>query len=395
MRPSDFSPKRKRWLALGAGVLVLCAPVAGSCADAVPAQKAPAISIIAAKAGPITETVVVTGTLAAREEVLVAAEIEGLAVEAILAEEGDSVEAGQVLARLSRATLDTSLAQNAAQIARAEAGIAQAKSAIAEAEAAQVQAKAALGRTQSLKRSGFAATETLEQRQAASKQAVARLEQARQSESLARAEKALAEAQRGELNIRLARTEIKAPAAGLVSRRTARIGAIATGAGEPLFRIIRDGAIELEAAVPEGTLARLQPGMPAGVVTAARAAPFAARVRLVASEIDPATRLGRVRLAVDPAPGLVVGAFGRAMVTVASRTGVLVPQSAVLYSAGGAEIQVVENDTVETRKVTVGLRTEQQAEIVSGLREGETVVATAGTFVRNGDKVTPVQSPAN
>ena len=79
------------------------------------------------RVGPISESVIVTGNLVAREEVLVAAQIDGHAIEEILVEEGDSVEKGQVLARLSRAMIDTALAQNAAQIARADAAIAQAR----------------------------------------------------------------------------------------------------------------------------------------------------------------------------------------------------------------------------------------------------------------------------
>ena len=63
--------------------------------------------------------------------------------------------------------------------------------------------------------------------------------------------------------MRIDRTEVKAPVAGIVSRRSAKLGASASTSGEPLFRIIEDGAIDLEADVPEQTLARLAVGMPA------------------------------------------------------------------------------------------------------------------------------------
>ena len=65
---------------------------------------------------------------------------------------------------------------------------------------------------------------------------------------------------RREIEVRLSRTEIKAPVAGIVSRKTARIGATASSVGDPLFRIIKDGEIELEGEVPETQVTRLAQG---------------------------------------------------------------------------------------------------------------------------------------
>jgi multidrug efflux pump subunit AcrA (membrane-fusion protein) len=132
--------------------------------------------------------------------------------------------------------------------------------------------------------------------------------------------------------------------------------------------------------------------MEAAVTTAGSQAPFKGHVRLVSPEVNATTRLGRVRIAIDKAPGLNVGAFGRGNVGIASRTGVLVPQSAVLYSEEGPGVQVVADGTVANRAVAIGLRTDKQVEIVKGVGEGDAVVATAGTFLRDGDKVTPVQA---
>ncbi len=89
----------------------------------------PAVTVIKAATNPIIETVIVSGTLVPREEILVAAEVDGLSIFEVKAEEGDWVEKGQLLARLNKATLEAQVAQNDAQIARAEAAIAQAESA--------------------------------------------------------------------------------------------------------------------------------------------------------------------------------------------------------------------------------------------------------------------------
>jgi HlyD family secretion protein len=84
---------------------------------------------------------------------------------------------------------------------------------------------------------------------------------------------------------------------------------------------------------------------------------------------------------------LRVGAFGRATIDVGRRCGPAIPLSAVLYGPGGAVVQVVRDNRIETRRVTVGLLSAGQAEIRDGLAEGEMVVARAGAFVREGDRV--------
>ena len=91
----------------------------------------------------------------------------------------------------------------------------------------------------------------------------------RQSLAIAEAEQASSEAQRREIELRIARSEIKAPRAGLISRRNAKQGAIAAmAAPEPLFRIIADAAEDLEAEVPEADIPRLAKGCQTALLSA-------------------------------------------------------------------------------------------------------------------------------
>jgi HlyD family secretion protein len=358
---------------------------------AAPDAAAPAVTVAQAMAGTLTATVLVTGTLVPREEVLVSPQIDGLAITAINVEEGDQVAAGQVLASLSHEALDASMAQNTAQQARADAAIAQAQNAIAEAQASHVQADAAFGRSRDLVTSGITSRETFDTRQQAAQVATARLTASINALHAAEADAALIRAQRQELQVKLDRTTIRAPVAGVVSRRTARLGAVLGMTGEPLFRLIEGGAVELEAGVPETRLAQLHPGQPATITVAGTALP--AHVRLVAPEINQTSRLGRVRIAPDgdgmPAP---IGSFARASVDVARDTGVVVPLSAVLFDPDGTHLQVVHAGVVQTRNVTVGLRNAGQALLTAGVQPGESVVAVSGTFVRDGDRVMPVDA---
>ena len=380
----------RRFLRPAAVALALLLPIHAHAQDAI--AKPPTVTTVAATVGSIAEHVTLTGTLVAREEVLVSPQIDGVAITEVLAEEGDRVERGQVLARLSGDVLEASLAQNTAQLSRAVAGIAQARASLDETQASQTQVDLALARTKDLLSSGNASREIFEQRTAAARMASARLDAAQNAVGLAEADRALAEAQRRELLVRLARTELRAPVAGVISRRTARLGAVVAGAGEPLYRIIENGAVELEADVPELQIAKLRPGQSAVLATVGGAR--TGRIRLVAPEVNPTTRLGRVRLAVDGAKqddaGLVLGSFARATVETARHQGLLAPLSAILFQPDGPVVQVVANGTVETRPVQLGLRTPERAEVTAGLHQGDALVAVSGTFIRAGDRVTAI-----
>jgi RND family efflux transporter MFP subunit len=353
----------------------------------------PAVSTALARTREMVDALVVSGTLVARDEVLLAAEVEGLRIVELLADEGDSVAADQVLARLARDTVTVQLAQNDASLARANAGVAQARNQIVQAEATAVEARAALARTQALKLTGNATQEILDQRTSLARGAEARLAAAQDGLALAEADLAQTRAQRKELELKLARTEIRTPVAGIVSRRTARIGANTSLGGDALFRIIVGGEVELEAEVLEMHLARLTVGAPVEVF-AASGRSVTGRVRLLPAEVDRASRIGRVRIALPRDPDLRIGAFARARVIIARRDAVAVPSSAVVFGEGGATVQTLRDDKVVVLPVKVGITAQGYSEIVSGLSDGQVVVARAAGFLRQGDTVRPIAAAA-
>ena len=353
----------------------------------------PAVSTALARTREMVDALVVSGTLVARDEVLLAAEVEGLRIVELLADEGDSVVAGQVLARLARDTVTVQLAQNDAALARSEAGIAQARNQIVQAEATAVEARAALARTQALKLTGNATQEILDQRTSLARGAEARLAAAQDGLALAEADRAQSRAQRKELELKLARTEIRTPVAGIVSRRTARVGTNTALGGDALFRIIVNGEVELEAEVLEMHLPRLSVGAPVEVF-AASGRSVTGRVRLLPAEVDRTSRIGRVRIALPRDPDLRIGAFARARVIIARRDAVAVPSSAVVFGEGGATVQTLRDNKVVVLPVTVGITAEGYSEIRSGLSDGQAVVARAAGFLRQGDTVRPVAAAA-
>lgn len=353
------------------------------------ASKHPVVSVVKAKRRPAPQTIVATGSLVARTEVLVSPQIEGLRVVELLAEEGDQVQKGQVLARLDRALLDTQLAQLQAGLKRAEALIAQAKSKIIEAEANAKQAKAAYARAKNLVKSGTTSKATFDQREAAWQSASAGLTSAKNGLALAKADKAQLEAQVNEMMLKIGYTEIKASSAGIISRRTAKLGGTASASAEPLFRIVANGEIELNGAVADIFLPRITSGMKvrlSGSGISAREG----TVRLVSPEVNQKTREGRVRISIPDNKNLRIGAFAMGIIQTEGREMLVVPYSAVLHGDKEATVHVVKNGRVETRKVNIGVFSEVNAEITTGLSEGEVVVLRAGALLHDGDMVTPV-----
>jgi RND family efflux transporter MFP subunit len=376
---------------LVAALFVLAAPAAAQTAKAEAARgnPPPAVSVVVSATRELVDTVLVTGTLVAREEVLVLAENEGARIAEVLIDEGESVREGQVLARLSRDLLDAQFAQNAAQLARADASIAQARAQIVQADAASVEAQQALERARSLRNSGNATEATLEQRVSAARSAQGRLAASRDGLAFAIAEKAQVEAQRRELQVRIERSEVKAPRAGTVSRRTARIGQMTAAGGEALFRIVADAEIELEAELLETRIANLAVGQPARISISGRP-DIAGTVRLVPAEIDRTTRLGKVRIALPRDAGLRIGAFARGSIEVARRTVLAVPVGAVVYGNDGAAVQIVDGTKIVVKPVKTGLVADGHIEIREGLTPDLLVVARAAGFLRDGDQVRPL-----
>jgi RND family efflux transporter MFP subunit len=362
-----------------------------SLAAKVPAEELFAAVVTVARVAPaeFTETVLATGSLVAREEILVGPEVEGLRITEVLADEGARVKKGDVLARLVADTLDAQLAQNDAAVARTTAAIAQAKATIAQAEARVIEARNALERARPLRQAGHMTEAVYDQREQAATTAQAQLAASRDGLKVAEAEKAQVEAQRREITWRRGRVEVTAPADGIVSRRMARVGGYAAGAAEPMFRIVAKSEIELDAEVTETRLAAVKSGQLARVEVAG-VGEVEGTVRLVSPEVDKATRLGRVRIFLGDNPGLRVGSFARGTISTASGSGLAVPASAVLYGPDGPTVQVVRANRVVTRGIVTGLAAGALVEVREGLAEGDLVVQRSGTFLRDGDAVRPV-----
>jgi HlyD family secretion protein len=350
----------------------------------------PVVTVMLASRQQVVRTVTVIGSLVPREDVLVGVDLNGYLLTAIAAEEGDRIKAGQVLARLATDMLEAQRAEKSASVMRYDAAINQARSLIAQMQSEEIQTAAALGRAETLFKSGSATQDILDQRLASAASAKAKLESAKQGLSLAQADKLLAEAQLRQTEIEIAKTEIRALTDGTILSRAAQIGQLVSSGSGALFHIARDGTIELAANVVESSLAEITAGQAVKVHVQGVADPIVGEVRLVSPEVDKTTKLGKLRIALQGNSDLKTGSFARAEIEVGRHQSIVVPPSAVFSGDAYASVMVAVSGKVETRKVVLGARDSKGVEIIKGVEVGDAIVLRAGTFLNDGDEVTPM-----
>lgn len=349
----------------------------------------PAIRVAKVTSQELVETIAATGTINARNIALVGADVAGLKVLEVRADTGDTVQKGDVLAVLDRSNLDLQLSQIEAQNAQIDANLAQAEAQVSDAQVAVKQASDQLARTKKLVAQRVVSAVQLENTQNALDSAAARQNSAEQGIKVVNSQRAVLAAQRRQIELQIEKTNIIAPVGGVVLNKNISIGAVVSGAAGPLFQIAEDSEFELAAEVPESILASVAKGMKANV-SIGGGAPFEAVVGSIDPTIDPRSRLGKVNILLPKTADARAGSFATGNIETVRREAIAVPSGSLLYRGEQPFLQVVKDGTVTSRMVEIGIRSNNMVEIINGLDISEEIVATAGTFVSDGDKVRPI-----
>jgi RND family efflux transporter MFP subunit len=314
------------------------------------------------------------GNIAAWQETIVGAEVNGLRLTEVLVNVGDNVRRGQALASFSPETIHAELAQQQANIAEAEATLAE--------------ANANAARAKTLEASGALSTQQINQYLTAAKTAEARL--------------AAARAVAASAQIRLKNTRVLAPDDGVISARAATVGAVLQG-GQEMFRLIRNHRLEWRAELTASELDKIAVGQAVNVITpSGRAVP--GRVRVIAPTVDPQTRQALVYVDLindkkDVHFPARAGMYAKGEFALGNSAALTVPTQALVVRDGFNYVFEVKPDhRVVQRKVTVGRRTAERVEVMNGLAAETSIVAAGAGFLNDGDLVavkTPVrQVPA-
>jgi len=367
--PKVLNKRLLVWLVAGALILVVVGLVAWRITHALTAKPGavasaiPAVSVTQVGISAVPSTVSIIGTIAARYDMPIGVEGDGGRVTAVFVEAGDHVKRGQVLVHLNNSVLEP-------QVTNLEAALDQAR---AEAELAEAEFQ----RARAVGASGALSAEETQKRKSSSVTAAAHVK--------------VAAAQLDEAKARLARADVRAPADGIILTRTVEVGQTAMAGGEALFRLSKDGETELRGQVAEQDLPLLKVGQTVDVKLTGTSKIYQGKIRLLGAVIDPATRLGTVKVALTPDLNLRPGAFARADVTVSNAERAVLPQTAVLNDEKGSYVLVVNaQGKVERKSVRVTGMVAAGVTIAEGLNPKDQIVTTAGAFLQEGETVKPV-----
>ena len=393
-KPGQRRRRRRRWpWVLGAIALIVTAAVVLSSMRPVPVQTVPARDA----ADPANASLLdASGFIVARRIATVSSKTTGR-VREVLIEEGQQVQAGEVLARLDPIDADAQRELAQAQLVAARSQIAQVAAQLKEAEA------------------NAARLSTLVQQKLVSRQ---QYEQAIASRDALRAQ--IASAQRSAevsarqldvADIGVDNTIVRAPFAGVITAKAAQPGEIVSpiSAGGGFTRtgigtIVDMDSLEIEVDVNEAYIGRVQPGMPVeAVLNAYPDWKIPAEVIAIIPAADRSKATVKVRIALKlkdsrivPDMGVRVSFLDKPEPGEAKPTGVWVPSRTIVLPEGtpanaaakatAGKVFVVEDGAAVAREVTLGETRDTDRLVTAGLKPGEAVISDPAK-IQDGQRV--------
>jgi len=406
-----------RWLV---GLVAAGVVVAGSATYVIVDRTTPRIDVakltVPVEAKDLTLRINASGKVVPIQSVNVSPKVAGVLKE-LLVDQGDRVQAGQIIAKMDDADLQAQLIQVRAKLAQAQAELAQARAgnrvqeidrAQAQVDAAQARAnfsRAKLERYRTLTQQGAIAQNELEQYISESQSAQANLREAQRQLSLLKSgsrpeeiaqRQAVVQAAQGELQaiqVKLNDTIIRAPFTGLVTQKNASEGAFVTpttsassGASSANSSLANSTSIvvlakglEILAEVPEVDIGQIKSGQQVEIV--ADSYPdrvFKGHVRLVAPEaiVEQNVTSFQVRAALDSGTDKLLSGMNVDLTFLGQNLNdaLVVPTVAIVTQQGKTGVLIPgENNKPEFRPVTIGSSIQDQTQILQGLKQGDRV----------------------
>jgi RND family efflux transporter MFP subunit len=338
----------------------------------------------------VTERLLVVGNLIGAATVEVAPKVSGR-LRTVDVRLGDAVSRGQTLARIE----DSEIVE---QVKQAEASFEVARATIRQREADLKFAETSLERSRNLFQRELLPRQTLDDNEARYQAALAQLD-------LARAQFSQAASRIDELKITRSNTVITSPVDGFVGRRHLDPGAY-VNTNTAVASVVDIRQVRLVVNLVERDIRRVTTGAEGVVdVDAFPGERFRGRVGRIAPVLDPATRTAEMEVEIDnPQFRLKPGMYARVQLITAERQNALVvPRNALVDVEGrrGVFVPVASEPPAAAapasgprrgggqvalfREVQTGVQDGEQVEVLGGLREGEVIVTTGATAVRDGD----------
>lgn len=334
-----------------AGLTITAVLVFGNHEKETPSEVAPAAALTVSETAvteiPWRDIIKATGSITAWQEAIIGAEVSGQKLVAVMADVGDAVKAGQVLAKYNTEMLNAEYA---------------------ELKANWVAAESNRKRALSLKGSGAMSAQAIEN-----------------FINLA----AVAKAQMDAKELQLKYAEVIAPDDGVISSRTATLGAV-SNAGDELFRLIRQNRLEWRGELTAAQAIRVSPGQ-AVSLNLPNGNKVDGTIRQIAPSFSSETRLTTVFVDIKGNSNAQAGMYTEGQITLGEKISLTVPAKSVVIRDGRNYVFVLLNrDTsvsVSQREVQVGQIHDNDAQILSGISKDDRIVFQGAGFLNDGDIV--------
>jgi RND family efflux transporter MFP subunit len=312
---------------------------------------------------------------------------------------GSHVKKGQLMAVLEIPELQAQLQEDQATIKNASDQMTNAQHQLGRIEAQHNVLHLQYDRLNKVSKSkpGLVAQQEVDDAQGKDLAAEAQVEGAKSNLQAAQSQMVVAQSKLAHDQALFGYSKITAPFTGVVTQRYANFGTLMQGGTNspqalPLVRLSQEDLLRLVIPVPESYVRYIRVGDPVKVRVPSLNRDFPGRVTRFS--VDVAGSTGTMHTEVDvsnPRGVLIPGIYAEATLVLDRRGDALViPLQAMNQEGDKASVLIVDgSNAIQSREITLGIRSDTDAEIISGLREGEEVVISDRSGLRAGELVRP------
>jgi RND family efflux transporter MFP subunit len=347
----------------------------------------------------VGRTLTVSSELVPFQEIDVYAKESGF-VKDLNVDYGSRVHKDQVLATLEIPELQLQVKEDDAAVKNAAAQIPHAQDELNRMQAQQKVLQLQFDRLNSVAQSrpGLVAQQEVDESEGKALASAAQVEAAKSNLQSAESVLAAAQARREHDQALFDYSKITAPFAGVVTQRFANLGTLmqagtsSSTQAQPLVRLSQDALYRLVIPVPESYVKFIHLGDAVSVNVPALNRNFPGKVSRFSVDVREDTRTMHTEVDV-PNPGRVLlpGLYAEATITLEKKNGAIaVPLQAVDQNDNQTTVDIIDpSNKIEVRRIELGIQTATDAEVLSGLQEGETVVASDRSGLKAGRAVQP------
>jgi RND family efflux transporter MFP subunit len=357
----------------------------------------PVVSVVAVKQAPAEVDLQLPANVQPLTEAVVFARADGY-VSRRLADIGDRVTSGQLLAEIESPELDQQIGEARATLKRAQSSLRQSEAALAQSRANLGLAEVTARRWQTLVSRGVLSKQDGDEKQSALDARKADVGAAEAAVQAARDNIAANEAAVQRLSELQSFRQVRAPFAGVVTSRNIDVGSLVSAGSNTsvreLFRMAQIQTLRVFVNVPQSEMAGIRPGVACSLeAEELRGRKFEGRVTRTANSLDSSSRTLLTEVQVpNPNGELLPGMYATAHFKIRrSDPPLLIPSAAFRNTDEGPIVGVLrEGAVVHLQPVQLGRDFGAQIEVTTGLKGGQKVITTLTDEVREGTKVKPV-----